>query len=490
MGKIVGIDFGTTNSSIAIFRNGHPEIIPNRRGNRLTPSAVCFLKDKILVGEPAKAQRIVNADRTVFAIKRFMGQNFVFEVDGEKYTAPQIASIILRKLKEDAEHFLNEEVKDCVITVPAYFNEKQREEVKESAELAGLNVIRMINEPTSACLAYGLNMREGIKNVIVFDIGGGTYDVSVLEVGEGVFEVKASCGNNKLGGEDFDQRIMEYVIEKYKEETGIDLSEDKAALQKLKEASEQAKITLSEEETAHISVPFITADETGPKHLDMEITRELFEDLISDLLEKLIPPAESALNDAQIDKKDIDIAILVGGSTRVPAVRRKLREFLEGQEPVRDINPDECVALGAAIQAAIIENELEDVVLIDVTPFTLGVEIENDGFAPIIPRNTVIPTSNSRIFTTVADNQTSVKIHVLQGESDKASKNVSIGYFELKGIRLAKAGEPRIEVTFTIDANGILKVSARDMDTGAQHSIEIKDYGKENAKPIQNTGNK
>ncbi|MDK2872220.1 MAG: molecular chaperone DnaK [bacterium] len=453
-----------------------PEIIPNRRGRRVTPSIVAFSKNgEILVGEPAKNQAILNPERTISSIKRYMGTNYKVEIDGKEFRPQDIAALIIRKLKEDAEEFLGERLTEAVITVPAYFSDSQRQATKEAGELAGLKVLRIINEPTAAALAYGLgrNRDKGELRVLVFDLGGGTFDVSILEIAEGVFEVKATSGDNRLGGDDFDERLMDYLIEQFKRETGIDLSQDKMALQKLKEEAERAKIELSDVYETEINIPFIAADETGPKHLLFSLKRDLFEDLIGDIVERVEEPVLQALEDASLSPEDIDQVLLVGGSTRVPLVQRKVKELL-GKDPLRGVNPDECVALGAAIQAAMIKGEVTGIVLVDVTPLSLGVETVGGIFTKIIERNTPIPTSASRIFTTVADNQTTVEIHVLQGERPIAEENISLGRFQLTGIRPAPKGVPRIEVTFSIDVDGIVHVKAKDLDTGKEQKIEIK----------------
>ncbi len=476
MSKVVGIDLGTTYSAIAIMEGDKPEIIPNRRGKRVTPSVVAFSKNgEILVGEPAKNQAILNPERTVLSIKRRMGTDYVLEIDGVSYRPQDISALILKKLKEDAEDFLSDKVEEAVITVPAYFSDAQRQATKEAGEIAGLRVLRIINEPTAAALAYGLGKEGGEKEkkVLVFDLGGGTFDVSILEIAEGVFEVRATSGINRLGGDDFDERIMGYLIEKFKEETGIDLSEDRMALQKIKEEAERAKIELSEVYETEINIPFIAADETGPKHLQISLTRDLFEDLVRDLVDRLEGPVLQALGDAGLSPDEIDDVLLVGGSTRIPIVQRKIKEII-GKEPLRGVNPDECVALGAAIQAAMIKGEVKGIVLVDVTPLSLGVETVGGIFTKIIERNTPIPTSASRIFTTIADNQTTVEIHVLQGERPLAKDNISLGRFQLTGIRPAPRGVPRIEVTFSIDVNGIVHVRARDLDTGKEQKVEIK----------------
>ncbi len=476
MSKVVGIDLGTTYSAIAIMEGDKPEIIPNKRGKRVTPSVVAFSKSgEILIGEPAKNQAILNPERTVLSIKRRMGTDYVLEIDGVSYRPQDISALILKKLKEDAEDFLSDKVEEAVITVPAYFSDAQRQATKEAGEIAGLKVLRIINEPTAAALAYGLGKEGGEKEkkVLVFDLGGGTFDVSILEIAEGVFEVRATSGINRLGGDDFDERIMRYLIEKFKEETGIDLSEDRMALQKIKEEAERAKIELSEIYETEVNIPFIAADETGPKHLQISLTRDLFEDLVKDLVDRLEGPVLQALEDAGLSPGEIDDVLLVGGSTRIPIVQRKIKEII-GKEPLRGVNPDECVALGAAIQAAMIKGEVKGIVLVDVTPLSLGVETVGGIFTKIIERNTPIPTSASRIFTTIADNQTTVEIHVLQGERPLAKDNISLGRFQLTGIRPAPRGVPRIEVTFSIDVNGIVHVRARDLDTGKEQKVEIK----------------
>lgn len=472
MGRMLGIDFGTTNSVMAVLENGEPVIVPNRRGERLTPSVVAFTQDgEILIGRSAKNQAVINAEGTVKSVKRLLGTRKKIKIFGKEYAPEQIAAFILRKLKEDAEHHLGEEINQVVITCPAYFNDNQRQALKDAGRIAGLEVVRIINEPTAAALAYGLH-KEGKRLVLVYDLGGGTFDVSIVEIDEGVFEVKATCGDTHLGGDDFDQRVVDFIADTFKEQHGIDLRQDKMALQKLKEEAEKAKIELSEVQRVKVSIPFITATEEGPLHLDVELTRAQFEELISDLLDKTREPINKALEDAGVSPSDIDSVLLVGGSTRIPAVQRLVEEEL-GQKPIIGINPEEVVAIGAAVETGIISGEIKGLVLVDVTPLSLGIEIEGGLFVPIIPRNTAIPTSASKIFTTVADNQTVVEVHVLQGERSKASENISLGKFQLTGIRPAPRGEPRIEVRFDIDVDGIVHVSAKDLDTGKEARIEV-----------------
>ncbi len=473
MEKIIGIDLGTTNSVVAVMEGGQPVVIPNAEGDRLTPSVVSFKKDgEILVGKLAKRQAIISPERTIVSIKRRMGSDYKVNIDGKEYTPQQISAMILQKLKRDAEAYLGTTVKKAVITVPAYFTDAQRQATKDAGVIAGLDVLRIINEPTAATLAYGLD-KEGEQKILVFDLGGGTFDVSILEIGEGVFEVKATSGNNHLGGDDFDQRIIDWMADEFKKEHGIDLRQDRMALQRLKEAAEKAKIELSSMLATTISLPFITADQSGPKHLEMELTRAKLEELTKDLVDAVEGPTLRALEDAKLTPQDIDKVILVGGATRMPAVQEKVRQLL-GKDPYKGINPDECVAIGAAIQAAILAGEIKDVVLLDVTPLSLGIETLGGVFTKIIERNTTIPVSKSQIFTTAADNQTSVEVHVLQGERPMAADNVSLGRFILDGIPPAPRGVPKIEVTFNIDANGILNVSAKDMATGKAQSIVIK----------------
>ncbi len=495
--KPLGIDLGTTNSCMAVFEGGEPKVIPNREGARTTPSVVAFQENgEILVGQLAKRQAITNAENTIFGIKRLMGRKFDdpvvqewakrvpykivkapngdahVEVRGKRYSPPEISAMILRKIKEDAQEYLGQEIKEAVITVPAYFDDTQRQATKDAGRIAGLNVLRIINEPTAACLAYGLDKKkEG--TVAVFDLGGGTFDISILEIGEGVFEVKATSGDTFLGGEDFDMRIVDYVAEEFKKEHGIDLRQDRMALQRLKEAAEKAKIELSTVTETEINLPFITADASGPKHLVMKLTRAKLESLVEDLIDRLEEPCRIAMKDAGVTPQDIDEVLLVGGMTRMPRVQQKVKEIF-GKEPVKGVNPDEVVAMGAAIQAGVLKGEVKDVLLLDVTPLSLGIETLGGVFTVIIPRGTTIPTRKSQIFTTAADNQTSVTIHVLQGERPMAKDNKSIARFELVGIPPAPRGVPQIEVTFDIDADGILHVTAKDLATGKEQSIVVQ----------------
>ena len=472
MGKVVGIDLGTTNSVVAVLMGSEPEIIPNAEGGRLTPSVVAFTKDgQRLVGQVAKRQSITNPDRTILSIKREMGTNFTVTIDGKKYTPQEISAMILQKLKQDAESYLGEKVTQAVITVPAYFSDSQRQATKDAGTIAGLEVLRIINEPTAAALAYGLD-KKGEQKILVFDLGGGTFDVSVLEIGDDVVEVKATSGNNRLGGDDFDQRLIDYIADEFKKEHGIDLRNDRMALQRLKEAAEKAKIELSSVTSTSVNLPFITATQEGPKHLDMNLTRAKFEELTADLVEKTMGPTRQALADAGLEPTEIDRVILVGGSTRIPAVQEAIRK-LTGKEPHKGVNPDEVVALGAAYQAAVLAGEAKDVLLLDVTPLSLGIETLGGVFTKIIERNTTIPTSKKQIFSTAADNQTSVEIHVLQGERSMAADNKTLGRFMLDGIPPAPRGVPQIEVSFGIDANGIVNVSAKDLATGKEQKITI-----------------
>ncbi|HOJ93525.1 MAG TPA: molecular chaperone DnaK [Dictyoglomaceae bacterium] len=472
MPKIVGIDLGTTNSLIAYLEGGRPVIIPNAEGNRLTPSVVAFTKDgQLLVGEPAKRQAIINADRTVRSIKRNMGTNYKVRIDAKEYTPQEISAMILRKLKNDAEAYLGEKIEKAVITVPAYFSDAQRQATKDAGAIAGLDVVRIINEPTAAALAYGLD-KEGHQKILVFDLGGGTFDVSILEIGEGVFEVIATAGNNRLGGDDFDERIVNWLIENFMGEHGINLKEDKTALQRLYEAAEKAKIELSSKISTEINLPFIAMKGNTPLHLSYTLTRAKFEELTYDLVEKTKGPTERALSDAGLSPSQIDKIILVGGATRMPCILDWIKKYFD-REPQRNVNPDEAVALGAAIQAGVIGGEIRDIVLVDVTPLSLGIETLGGVFTKIIDRNTSIPVSKSQIFTTAADYQTSVEIHVLQGERALAKDNISLGRFMLDGIPPAPRGIPQIEVTFDIDVNGIVHVSAKDKATGKEQRITI-----------------
>jgi molecular chaperone DnaK len=470
---VVGIDLGTTNSEVAVVKDGKPEVIQNAEGNRLTPSVVAFTKSgEILVGEPAKRQAILNAERTVRSIKRHMGSDYKVKIDNKEYTPQEISAFVLRKLKKDAEAALNGKVKRAVITVPAYFEDSQRQATKDAGRIAGLEVMRIINEPTAAALAYGVDKNKE-ENVIVCDLGGGTFDVSLLEIGGGVIEVKATSGNNHLGGDDFDQRIMDWLIDTFKKDTGIDLSNDKQALQRLKDASERAKIELTTKMETQISLPYITADANGPKHLEATLTRAKLESLIQDIVEKMREPIETVLNDAKISPDDIAEILLVGGSTRMPIIQRFLKDIFH-KEPSKAVNPDEAVAIGAAIEASILAGETKrDVVLVDVTPLSLGVEVKGGLFHKLIPRNTTIPTKKSEIFTTAEDGQTEVEINVLQGERELAVDNKSLGRFTLTGIAPAPRGVPQIEVTFDIDSDGIVHVSAKDKATGKSQSIVI-----------------
>ena len=472
MAKAIGIDLGTTFSAVAVVEAGKPHIIVNAEGDRTTPSVVMITKDgEIIVGKHARNQAILHPERVVRSIKRHMGEKYKVTIDGKDYTPEQISAMILQKLKQDAEAYLGEEVKDAVITVPAYFNDAQRKATKDAGTIAGFNVLRIINEPTAAALAYGIDKSKD-HIVMVFDFGGGTFDVSILEISEGVFEVKATSGNNHLGGDDIDQIIMDWLIDDFKKQYGIDLNEDRQALQRLKEAAEKAKIELSTKSTTTISLPFIYSDSSGPKHINKELTRAEFEKLIEPILEKLKGPTLQAMKDAKITKEDIDQVLLVGGSTRIPAVQRLVKE-ITGKEPNKSVNPDEAVALGAALQAAIIKGEVKDVVLLDVTPLSLGIETLGGVFTKIIERNTTIPVRRSKIFTTAEDNQTAVTIRVAQGERPMFADNKLLGQFDLIGIPPAPRGVPKIEVTFDIDANGILNVTAKDLGTGKEQSIRI-----------------
>ncbi|TCU71712.1 molecular chaperone DnaK [Tissierella praeacuta] len=473
MGKIIGIDLGTTNSCVAVMEGGEPNIISNIEGNRTTPSIVAFTKDgERLVGETAKRQAITNPDRTIASIKRKMGSDYKVNVDGKNYSPEEISAMILQKIKMDVESYLGETVTEAVITVPAYFTDSQRQATKDAGKIAGLEVKRIINEPTAAALAYGMDKEEGQHKIMVFDLGGGTFDVSILELGDGVFEVLATRGNNHLGGDDFDEALVNYIADQFKKENGIDLKQDKMSLQRLKEAAEKAKKELSSTMSTNINLPFITATQAGPLHLNMDITRAKFNELTSDLVDKTLEPVKEALKDAGLQASDIEKVLLVGGSTRIPAVQDAVKKLI-GKDPQKDINPDECVALGASIQGGVLAGEVKDILLLDVTPLSLGIETLGGVTTRLIERNTTIPTKKSQIFSTAADNQTSVDIHVLQGERQMASDNTTLGRFQLTGIPPAPRGIPQIEVTFDIDANGIVNVSAKDLGTGKEQKITI-----------------
>ena len=472
MGKIIGIDLGTTNSCVAVLEGGEPVVIANAEGGRTTPSVVAFSKTgERMVGQVAKRQAVTNADRTIASIKRHMGENYHVTVDGKGYTPQEISAMVLQKLKADAEAYLGQPVTEAVITVPAYFSDAQRQATKDAGKIAGLEVKRIINEPTAAALAYGLD-KEQEQKIMVYDLGGGTFDVSILEIGDGIVEVLATAGDTRLGGDDFDERIMNYLVDEFKKAEGIDLKNDKVAMQRLREAAEKAKIELSGMTTTAINLPYITADATGPKHLDVTLSRAKFNEMTADLVERTMKPVRQAMNDAGLKASDLHKVLLVGGSTRIPAVQEAVKG-ITGTEGFKGINPDECVALGAAIQGGVLTGDVKDVVLLDVTPLSLGIETMGGVFTRLIDRNTTIPTRKSQIFSTAADNQPSVEVHVLQGEREMAAYNKTLGRFQLGGIMPAPRGVPQIEVTFDIDANGIVKVSAKDLGTGKEQQISI-----------------
>ena len=473
MAKVIGIDLGTTNSCVAVLEGGEPQIIANNEGMRTTPSVVAFTKDgERIVGEPAKRQAVTNAERTVTSIKTHMGTDYKVDIDGKGYTPQEISAIILQKLKADAEGYLGQQVTEAVITVPAYFTHAQRQATKDAGRIAGLDVKRIINEPTAAALAYGMDKLDEEKKILVFDLGGGTFDVSILEIGDGTFEVLATAGNNRLGGDDFDKVIIDYLADEFKKAEGVDLRSDKMALQRLKEAAEKAKKELSSTMSTNINLPFITATAEGPKHMNIDLSRAKFNELTADLVEKTMGPTKSALADAGLSVSEIDDVLLVGGSTRIPAVQEAVKNFI-GKEPHKGINPDECVAAGAAIQAGVLTGEVNDLLLLDVTPLSLGIETMGNVMTKIIERNTTIPTKKSQVFSTAADNQTAVDIHVLQGERSMAYDNTTLGRFQLSEIPPAPRGIPQIEVTFDIDANGIVHVTAKDLGTGKEQKVTI-----------------
>ena len=473
MAKVIGIDLGTTNSCVAVLEGGEPQIIANNEGMRTTPSVVAFTKDgERIVGEPAKRQAVTNAERTVTSIKTHMGTDYKVDIDGKGYTPQEISAIILQKLKADAEGYLGQQVTEAVITVPAYFTDAQRQATKDAGRIAGLDVKRIINEPTAAALAYGMDKLDEEKKILVFDLGGGTFDVSILEIGDGTFEVLATAGNNRLGGDDFDKVIIDYLADEFKKAEGVDLRSDKMALQRLKEAAEKAKKELSSTMSTNINLPFITATAEGPKHMNIDLSRAKFNELTADLVEKTMGPTKSALADAGLSVSEIDDVLLVGGSTRIPAVQEAVKNFI-GKEPHKSLNPDECVAAGAAIQAGVLTGEVNDLLLLDVTPLSLGIETMGNVMTKIIERNTTIPTKKSQVFSTAADNQTAVDIHVLQGERSMAYDNTTLGRFQLSEIPPAPRGIPQIEVTFDIDANGIVHVTAKDLGTGKEQKVTI-----------------